>query len=40
MEQLTPLRAADQHIPPPPEEVAEQYIGQPIAIRFHGRQAS
>ena len=37
-EQLTRLQAADQHIPPPPEEVAEQYIGRPIAVRFHGRQ--
>lgn len=37
-EQLTRLQATDQHIPPPPEEVAEQYIGRPIAVRFHGRQ--
>ena len=40
MEHLTRLQASDQHIPPPPEEVADQYIGQTIAVRFHGRQAS
>jgi hypothetical protein len=39
LQQLTRLQAADQHIPPPPEEVADQYIGQTIAVRFHGRQA-
>ncbi|MCB9595622.1 MAG: TonB C-terminal domain-containing protein [Sandaracinaceae bacterium] len=38
-EQLTRLQASDQHIPPPPEDVADQYIGQTIAVRFHGRQA-
>lgn len=38
-EQLTRLQAGDQHIPPPPPEVADQYIGQSIAVRFHGRQA-
>jgi hypothetical protein len=39
IEQLTRLQAGDQHIPPPPPEVADQYIGQSIAVRFHGRQA-
>lgn len=39
LEQLTRLQATDQHIPPPPEEVADQYIARPIAVRFHGRQA-
>lgn len=39
MEQLTRLQASGQHIPPPPEEVADQYIGATIAVRFHGRQA-
>ncbi|HJL17111.1 MAG TPA: TonB C-terminal domain-containing protein [Sandaracinaceae bacterium LLY-WYZ-13_1] len=39
LEQLTRLQAAGQHIPPPPEEVADQYVGQAIAVRFHGRQA-
>ncbi|MCA9608107.1 MAG: TonB C-terminal domain-containing protein [Myxococcales bacterium] len=38
-DQITRLQQSDQHIPPPPEEVAEQYIGQTIAVRFHGRQA-
>lgn len=38
-QQLTRLQAADQHIPPPPEEVADQYIGQSVGVRFHGRQA-
>lgn len=36
---LTRLQASDQRIPPPPEEVASQYIGQTIAVRFSGRQA-
>ncbi len=39
LQQLTRLQAAGQHIPPPPEEVADQYIGQRIAVRFHGREA-
>ena len=39
VQQLTRLQAADQRIPPPPEEVADQYVGRPIAVRFHGRQA-
>jgi hypothetical protein len=38
-QQLTRLQASDQRIPPPPEEVADQYIGRAIAVRFHGRQA-
>jgi len=38
-QQLTRLQAADQHIPPPPEEVADQYIGQSVGVRFSGRQA-
>ena len=38
-EQLTRLQSTGERIPPPPEEVADQYIGQPIAVRFHGRQA-
>lgn len=40
MQQLTRLQAADQHIPPPPEEVADQYIGRRMVVRFSGRQAS
>jgi len=40
IEHLTRLQASDQHVPPPPEEVADQYIGQSIAVRFHGRSAS
>lgn len=40
IEQITRLQATDQRIPPPPEEVASQYIDTTIAIRFHGRQAS
>jgi hypothetical protein len=39
IDQITRLQQGDQHIPPPPEEVASQYIGQTIAVRFHGRQA-
>lgn len=38
-QQLTRLQAADNRIPPPPEDVADQYIGQTIAVRFSGRQA-
>ncbi len=38
-EQLTRLQAGGQHIPPPPEEVASQYIGTSIVVRFSGRQA-
>ncbi len=38
-EHLTRLQASDNRVPPPPEEVAAQYIGQTIAVRFHGRQA-
>jgi len=38
-QQLTRLQAADQRIPPPPEEVADQYIGQSVGVRFSGRQA-
>lgn len=39
-EHLTRLQATDQRIPPPPEEVAAQYISAEIAVRFSGRQAS
>lgn len=39
IQQLTRLQASDQRIPPPPEEVADQYIGQTIPIRYNGRQA-
>ncbi|MGE0788409.1 MAG: TonB C-terminal domain-containing protein [Sandaracinaceae bacterium] len=39
LEQLTRLQATGQHIPPPPEDVASQYIGQSIVVRFSGRQA-
>ena len=38
LEHLTRLQATDQHVPPPPEDVADQYVGQSIAVRFHGRQ--
>jgi hypothetical protein len=38
-QQLARLQGADQRIPPPPEEVADQYIGRTIAVRFHGREA-
>ncbi len=38
-QQLTRLQASDQRIPPPPDDVADQYIGQTIAVRFSGRQA-
>lgn len=39
LQQLTRLQAADQRIPPPPPDVAAQYIGQAIVVRFNGRQA-
>jgi outer membrane biosynthesis protein TonB len=39
IQQVTRLQAADGRIPPPPEEVADRYIGQTIAVRFSGRQA-
>jgi hypothetical protein len=38
--QVARLKETDQHIPPPPEEVAGDYIGRTIAVRFSGRQAS
>lgn len=38
-EQLTRLQASGQHIPPPPEDVASQYISTNIVVRFSGRQA-
>ena len=38
-DQITRLQQSGERIPPPPEEVASQYIGQTIAVRFHGRQA-
>ena len=40
IDQITRLQATDQRIPPPPEDVAAQYIDTTIAVRFSGRQAS
>ena len=40
IEQLTRLQARGEPIPPPPEEVAAQYIGRTIPpVRFRGRDA-
>ncbi len=39
LQQLTRLQASRTPIPPPPDEVADQYIGRTIAVRFSGRQA-
>jgi outer membrane biosynthesis protein TonB len=39
LEQLTRLQTSGATIPPPPEEVAADYIGQRIAVRFSGRDA-
>jgi hypothetical protein len=33
------LQTSGATIPPPPEEVAADYIGQRIAVRFSGRDA-
>jgi hypothetical protein len=40
MQQLERLQAGDQRIPPPPEEVAAEYIDRLIVVRFRGRDAS
>lgn len=37
--QLTRITASEPNIPAPPDEVADQYLGREIAIRFHGRDA-
>jgi hypothetical protein len=37
--QLSRLRDSDQRLPPPPEEIAAQYVGRTLAVRFHGRDA-
>lgn len=39
VQQLTRLQASSTPIPPPPDEVAEQYVGRTIAVRFTGREA-
>jgi outer membrane biosynthesis protein TonB len=39
MQQLTRLQASSTPIPPPPEDVADQYVGRTIAVRFSGREA-
>lgn len=39
LDQLTRLQATDQHLPPPPEEIAAEYIGRQRPFRFNGRQA-
>jgi hypothetical protein len=40
IEQLTRLKEADQHLPPPPENMQDDYLGQTIHIRFSGRDAN
>lgn len=37
--QLTRLMASEPNIPAPPEEVADQYLGREIAVRYSGRDA-
>jgi hypothetical protein len=37
--QMTRLIATSPNIPPPPEEVAPQYLGQHIRVQFSGRNA-
>ncbi len=37
--QMTRIVAASPNIPPPPEEVATQYLGQHIRVQFSGRNA-
>lgn len=37
--QMTRIRASEPNIPPPPEDVAADYLGREIAIRFSGRDA-
>lgn len=39
VDHLTRLAASGATIPPPPEDVADQYLGQTIALRFRGRDA-
>lgn len=37
--QLTRITASEPNIPAPPDDVADQYLGREIAIRFSGRDA-
>lgn len=37
--QLTRITASEPNIPSPPDDVADQYLGREIAIRFSGRDA-
>ena len=37
--QLTRISQAESNIPPPPEEVAAQYLGRQVTLNFRGRDA-
>jgi outer membrane biosynthesis protein TonB len=37
--QMTRIMQSDGNLPPPPEEVADQYLGRQVTLPFHGRNA-
>jgi hypothetical protein len=37
--QMTRISQAEANIPPPPEEVAAQYLGRQVTLNFRGRDA-
>jgi outer membrane biosynthesis protein TonB len=37
--QMTRIQQAEGNIPPPPEEVADQYLGRQVTLNFRGRDA-
>ena len=37
--QMTRIQQAEGNIPPPPEEVADQYLGRSVTLNFRGRDA-
>jgi hypothetical protein len=37
--QMTRIQQTEGNIPPPPEEVADQYLGRSVTLNFRGRDA-
>lgn len=37
--QMTRIMQSEPNLPPPPEEVADQYLGRQVTLPFHGRNA-
>lgn len=37
--QMTRIQQAEGNIPPPPDEVADQYLGRQVTLSFRGRDA-